>query len=124
MRRYTDKEGINPLLVIGLHLISLLVFQAFVFIFFYLTYAEEIIDIFISFEYFYYFLLLIILIVIRILIVSYLSYFFFKEWKSNKQNSLMGFQYLFGLYFYLTIIFKSLDIIVYIMFVGAKYFQL
>ena len=61
--------------------------------------------------------------VIRIVIVSYLTYFFFREWKSKNQNSFMSFQYLFGLYFYLTIIFKSLDIVVYIMYIGAEYFQ-
>lgn len=122
--RATNRQnGINFQLVIVLHLIILIIFQMLVFILFYLTYTEIIIDILISFEYFYYYLLLISIMVIRIGIVSYLSYFFFREWNSNNQNSFMSFQYFFGLYFYFTIFVKSLDIVVYIMYIGPEYFQ-
>ena len=121
---YSSKSKLD-LLIICILLINLIVIHLLEFIFFYLSYSEEIIEIFISFEYFhfYYLLLLIIVSVIRIIIAIYLAYFFFKKWMSQKIRHFLDIPFLFGLFFYFNSILKSLDLVVFFMYLSDGFFS-
>ena len=96
-------------IIFGFLLISVSIFYVLIILFYFIPHSSVLSDLYSTF---YFNIMFTVVIVLRILLSIYGSYYLFKNWLSKKNRSYSDLPFLYGLFFFLFIPGKLMDLII------------
>lgn len=103
------KFYIKDKIIFGFLLISVIIFYVLIFLFYFIPHSSVLSDLYSTF---YFNIMFTVVIVLRILLSIYGSYYLFKKWLSKKNRSYSDLPFMYGLFFFIFIPAKLMDLII------------